>query len=321
MAKKKHNAPAPAPAPETPAPAPAPTVATPPVSMTPPPAPAPALTPTPETPAPDPLDTPLVLPAALSAVLDTIPEATRKLTSQVMVPGPVLNNLRALMGAAGTTAEQVITFATMAIQVLPGFPNLDTFLVSVEQSIAAEHKANIAAAKAKRAAEEAARRAKVRADLQTAVGPMVMTLPAPLVEAINLAHKEGAYIVIHGPIDLSAPLDKQAQGSGIQVRDKLAPVARAPRAETPAGGGGGEGGGEGRTPFEYFDDTRGGVNIGGPLSKYIANNYPDSQAARILRDYEAKRAAGVNTRISAWQAYLDGRKAGDTFNLRRVEAK
>lgn len=312
--------------------APAAPVASPPVNVTPPPAaPAPlpadtatATLPPPAAPAPDPLDVPFVLNAGLGLACGTIPEATRKATSQVSIPPQVMVKVKGIIGKPDATpqaiADALVTFAGAAADVL-GLANADTFLMAIEQGLEREHKEGIATAKAKRAQEEALRRAKVRDDLQKGItGLAISDLPKGLIDAVNAAQKEGLFLVIHGPLDPTMANDKQAQGAGIYVRDKASAPARAPKAST----GEGTGGDDKPASHKYYDDSKGGAEVTIALSKYLTDTYPASATVKVMTDLDARRKAGeTQSRISAWDAYQKGLKASppDTFVIRRVEGK
>lgn len=321
QAKGKPETPAPEAKVETPAPV---ATAEPPATVTAPPAPpATVEPPKPEATAPDPLDKPFILAPGLALALASIPEATRKVTSQVTLPSMVMGKAKTILGKAlapEAIKEAIIEYATVAASVLD-IGATDTFLCALEQAIEREHKEGIATAKAKRAQEEATRRAKLRDDLQGKVKGMVLTLSKDLVEMVNLAHKDGLFIVIHGPIDLALPLDKQAQGAGLYVREKGATRASIPH----LGSGSKEGGATGdsnRRSFTYYDDSKGGIEIQGSLMKYMQDTYPASFAVKVETDLAARRERGeTKSRISAWDAYLKGKDQGDTFILRQVESK
>lgn len=301
--------------------APAPIVEAPvaeaPASLTPPP-PAPAPVTTPATAPVDPLDVPFVLHKGLALACDHIPSDTRKATSQVTLPPQVVSKAKGIMGKANATpeaiAEALQTYADAASSVLD-LPSGDVVLMALEQGLEREHKEGIASAKAKRAHEEALRRAKVRDDLQKGItGLAISDLPAKLIEYVNLAQKEGLFLVIHGPLDSKLANDKQAQGSGIFVRDKSQAPARV---RTP-----GEGGESTGDTFQYFDDSKGGAQVTISLTKYLTDTYPGSATVKVMTDLAARRESGeTKSRISPWDAYQKGLKATppDTFVIRQVK--
>lgn len=62
--------------------------------------------------------------------------------------------------------------------------------------------------------------------------------------------------------------------------------------------------GRGGRKFKYFHDGQ-ALPRGTSVKGFLMENYPDSEAARTIREYEANEEAGVSSaKIGAWEAIL-----------------
>lgn len=184
-----------------------------------------------------------------------------------------------------------------------------------------------AEAEARRAAE-----AKVALDAYKAKMARVTALEAEMKEGIakgpetitwavmkswaDRAKEAEAFLAIHGG---------DGEGSGLTIRFKGSAPSGGGSGKGRATGGGKKGGTETRTSAwaeakrgmkkgdtfrirretladgsrAYFDDTRGGLRIDTPLSKYVPATYPDSFAAKSIKGYEERRKAAKRAGASA----------------------
>jgi hypothetical protein len=236
---------------------------------------------------------------AIQVAIDAMPEATVKGFKGMQLPNQVVAKAKVIL--TNTTDDMpFVTFCESAASVLDA--TYDGIVLALDAALKAEVDAQVAAIKAEEARKVAEARAKMRTNLEGAIKELTdASTLGDIRKLATIAKDADCYLVIHGG---------DGQGSGVFLRQMGSKPVAAPKGDSAASDGTNQ-------KYTYFDVTA-GKPITSPLSVYLRETYPTSHAVAIESDLKARRDRGETTsRIAAYDAYLQGKKKGDTFEIRR----